>query len=123
MTEREMQKIEQDLSDELTSYLIGWKDIRECATWLAGIDWSEIDAESPLGKTLGELYVICTEVEEGLRPEPDFRTKAAQFVSEVSCVTYSIAREETTVFSSSAAAAYVAPGLPFWSRSLQEAPS
>lgn len=72
--------IRKELTDILTAYLIGWKNIRDCAEWLSSIDWNgNVDLESQ--DLLGRMELLTTEVIEGLRPEADFWTEVAEFVA------------------------------------------
>lgn len=73
----------EELANVLTSYLMGWRTIRDCAEWLSGIDWDTgID---PASRTLvGRMELLATEVLEGLRSEAEFWQEAARLVSDES---------------------------------------
>jgi hypothetical protein len=113
------QNIERELSNLLSSYLLGWKSLIDFAEWLASIDWEVMDLDSQLATILGELDLLCTEVREGLRPESNFVSKVSDLVAaNESCIRYDISRLE--VISSSATEVVQSPVLPFWNRSPQE---
>jgi hypothetical protein len=76
-----------ELTDMLTSYLMGWKNIRDCAEWLAGVDWDG-DLDRKTRQLLGSIELLTTEVLEGLRPEVEFWRKAAEFVGSESGLSY-----------------------------------
>lgn len=116
------QMVEGELSNLLSAYLVGWRNLMDCAEWFSGINWEELDVDSPLAATLGELDLLCTEAREGLRPESDFERKASDMVAARSCFRYSVARSAITTYGSSTNVGVVVPELPFWSRSPQEAP-
>ena len=77
-----------ELADILTAYLMGWKNIRDCAEWLSGIDW-DANLESEAQKLAGGMELLITEVVEGLRPEVEFWQEAAKFVAKESDSLYS----------------------------------
>lgn len=117
------QVVEDELSNLLSAYLMGWRGLADCAEWLSGINWDELDINLPLAATLGELDLLCTEAREGLRSESDFERMASDLVaSSKSCIRYSVARQPITVNSSSSIWVVEAPVLPFWNRSPQEVP-
>lgn len=70
-----------ELVDISTAYLIGWKTIRDCAEWLASIDWDDPAVDPESLNMAGRLELLATEVFEGLRPEADFRQEAVEFVA------------------------------------------
>ena len=69
-----------ELADVLTSYLMGWKNVRDCAEWLSGIDW-DTRLDQRTRKLVGGMELLTTEVLEGLRPEAEFWQEAAEFVA------------------------------------------
>jgi len=69
-----------ELADVLTSYLMGWKNVRDCAEWISGIDW-DIGLDQATRKLVGGIELLVTEVLEGLRPESEFWQEAAKFVA------------------------------------------
>jgi hypothetical protein len=77
-----------ELADVLTAYLMGWKNIRDCAEWLSGIDW-DADLDPEAQKLAGGMELLITEVLEGLRTEVEFWQEAAKFVAEESESLYS----------------------------------
>lgn len=76
-----------ELADVLTSYLMGWKNVRDCAEWLSGIDWDS-ELERGTRKLAGGMELLITEVLEGLRPEAEFWQEAAKFVASESGLLY-----------------------------------
>ncbi|MDO8491984.1 MAG: hypothetical protein Q7T04_08240 [Dehalococcoidia bacterium] len=123
------QDLEREFSDLLNAYLLGWKTLTDLREWLSSVNWEEIDVESQLAATLGELDLLCTEALEGMRPEADFERRVSDLVAATairqtgSCLTLSVARPEIMISSSSSTAGFEAPVLSFWSRSPQEAPA
>jgi hypothetical protein len=81
----ETARLEEQLSNLLSSYLLGRKTLRDCAEWLSGIDWEQVGTDSPLAASLGELDLLCTEASEGLRAESDLERKASEVVADISC--------------------------------------
>lgn len=69
-----------ELIDLSTAYLMGWKTLRDCAEWLAGIDWNDLNLEPETLDVVGSMELLATEVMEGLRPEAEFWQEAANFV-------------------------------------------
>ena len=69
-----------ELIDFLTAYLMGWKTVRDCAEWLAGIDWDDSTLGPQITDVAGRMELLVTEVLEGLRPEAEFWQEAAKFV-------------------------------------------
>jgi len=74
-----MQGMRRELADLLTSYLMGWKNIRDCAEWLSGVDW-DTKLDQMTRNLVGTMELLTTEVLEGLRPEAEFWQEAANFV-------------------------------------------
>lgn len=96
--------LENNLSNLLSSYLLGQKSLLECAEWFSTIDWGSIDVESELARKLGKLQVICTEVSEGLRQEAEFLKVASEVLAKISkesCIRFWISRPEVVSSSSS----------------------
>ena len=87
----------------LTAYLMGWKSIRDCAEWLAGIDWESPDLDAESQNLVGRVELLVTEVLEGLRPELELWQEAANSVANESGPLYSqpMYMPETTVIVSS----------------------
>jgi len=73
----------EELANILTSYLMGWRTIRDCAEWLSGIDW-DAGLDSATRALAGRFELLTTEVLEGLRPESEFWQEAARLVSDES---------------------------------------
>jgi hypothetical protein len=69
-----------ELANVLTSYLMGWKNVLDCAEWLSGIDW-DAKLDQRTRKLVGGMELLITEVLEGLRPEVEFWQEAAKFVA------------------------------------------
>lgn len=69
-----------ELADMLTSYLMGWKNVRDCAEWLSGIDW-DTNLDQRTRRLVGGMELLTTEVLEGLRSETEFWQEAAKFVA------------------------------------------
>jgi hypothetical protein len=80
--------------DILSSYLYGWKTLRDCAEWLAGINWDDLELDSETLDLIGTSELILTEVIEGLRSESEFFNLAKDFVSK-NTDTYIIIRQVT----------------------------
>ena len=78
-----------ELANLSTAYLMGWKTIRDCAEWLAGIDWDDPSLDSESLNFVGRLELLATEVLEGLRPESDFWQESAEFVARETNLLYS----------------------------------
>lgn len=70
-----------ELINLLTAYLMGWKSIRDCAEWLAGIDWDNSNLDSATVDLIGNIELLVTEVLEGMRPEAEFWQEAAKIVA------------------------------------------
>lgn len=70
-----------ELVDLLTAYLMGWKTIRDCAEWLAGMDWDDRGLDQDTLNMAGRLELLVTEVLEGLRPEDEFWQEASNLVT------------------------------------------
>lgn len=91
-----------EFADILTAYLMGWKNIRDCAEWLSGIDWDS-SLSQEIKKSAGRMELLITEILEGLRPEVEFWQEAAKFVAKESDSLYSqpLSIPELTVADSS----------------------
>ena len=76
-----------ELADLLTSYLMGWKNVRDCAEWLSGIDW-DTELDQATRKLIGSIELLITEVLEGLRAESEFWQEAAKIVANESGLLY-----------------------------------
>lgn len=70
-----------ELVDLLAAYLSGWKTLRDCAEWLAGINWDDPKFDPRDRNLAGRLELLVTEVAEGLRPVADFDEEAATIVA------------------------------------------
>jgi len=66
---------------------MGWKNVRDCAEWLSGIDWN-IGLDQEDQNLAGRMELLVTEVLEGLRPEAEFWQEASQFVTSESGLLY-----------------------------------
>ena len=66
----------------LSSYLMGWKTIPDCAEWFASLDWNSIELESRIAQLLGRFELLITEVVEGLRSDSELWQEASTFVSQ-----------------------------------------
>lgn len=64
-----------------TAYLMGWKTIRDCAEYLASIDWDAPSIDPVTQDIVGRFELLVTEVLEGLCPEAVFWQKVAEFVA------------------------------------------
>jgi hypothetical protein len=69
-----------ELANILTSYLMGWKSIRDVGEWLSSIDWTP-DLNPQLQQLFGRFELIITEVLEGLRPQSELWLEASRFVA------------------------------------------
>jgi len=65
--------IRKELIDLSTAYLMGWKTLRDCAEWLAGIDWNDVGLKPETLDVVGRMELLATEVME-------FWQEAAKFV-------------------------------------------
>lgn len=70
-----------ELINLLTSYLLGWKTLYDCAEWLASIDWDNTDLDRESVELIGRMELLTTEVAEGLRPEAEFWQEVAELVA------------------------------------------
>lgn len=70
----------EELIDLLTSYLLNWKTIEDCAAWFASVSWDGASLIDAYRKSIGLLELLATEVLEGMRPESDFADEAARMV-------------------------------------------
>jgi hypothetical protein len=96
--------LENNLTNLLSSYLLGQKSLLECIEWFSTIDWGEINAASKVARKIGKLQVISTEVSEGLRLESEFVqevSKAVADMSKTSCTRYWVSRLDIAIVSSS----------------------
>jgi len=96
--------LENNLSNLLSSYLLGQKSLLECVEWFSTIDWGNINVESETARKLGKLQVVCTEVSEGLRQEAEFLKEASEVLDKISkepCIRFWISRPEVVSSSSS----------------------
>jgi hypothetical protein len=73
--------VKKELIDLLSGYLYKLKTIRDCAEWLAGIDWDDIELDQETIDLIGTVELIVTEVLEGMRPESEFFILAKEIVS------------------------------------------
>jgi hypothetical protein len=73
--------MKKELIDILSSYLYGWKTLRDCAQWLASINWDNLELDSDTLDLIGTSELIITEVIEGIRPESEFFDLAKDVVS------------------------------------------
>lgn len=79
-----------ELRNLLSSYLLGWKTIRDCSEWLAGLDFADPQLDQETRDLAGRLELIATEIAEGLRPEEEFWQEAAAFVAKETGFVYNI---------------------------------
>lgn len=70
-----------EIADMLTAYLMDWNSLRDCAEWIAGIDWDDPALTREFRYRAGRLELLSTETLEGLRPEADFWKEAAEYVA------------------------------------------
>ena len=68
--------------DLLTAYLMGWKTVRDCAEWIAGIDWNDASLDGATKELVGKIELLVTEVLEGLRPEAELWAEASKLVAQ-----------------------------------------
>ena len=68
--------------DFLTAYLMGWKTVRDCAEWIAGIDWNDASLDRGTKELVGITELLVTEVLEGLRPEAELWAEASKLVAQ-----------------------------------------
>ena len=68
--------------DLLTAYLMGWKTVRDCAEWIAGVDWNNDNLDEQTATLVGDIELLTTEVSEGLRPEAEFLAEASRLVAQ-----------------------------------------
>jgi len=88
--------------DLLTAYLMGWKTVRDCAEWIAGIDWNDAGLDEATKALVGEIELLVTEVLESLRPEAEFWVEASKLVAqETNSVYFRQASTTDTVIASS----------------------
>ena len=64
----------------LQCYLVSDKSLRECAEWLAGVDWDDPALTDEEKETIGLFEVLITEIAEGMRKEVEFQEAAADFI-------------------------------------------
>lgn len=77
-----------EISNLLTSYLMGWKTLYDLVEWLAGIEWDNPEIDPNMLELMGRLELLATEAVEGLRSEADFWKEAAEFVASETCSTF-----------------------------------
>ena len=66
----------------LEGYLTNARGLRECAEWLAGVDWDDPRLTQEEKEALGLFELLVTEVSEGLRGVEEFWQAASEFVAE-----------------------------------------
>ena len=71
-----------ELVNILQSYLNYAAGLREIAEWLAGVDWDDPELTSEERNELGLLFLLVTEVAEGMRDEAELRAEAERFLAE-----------------------------------------
>jgi predicted DNA-binding ribbon-helix-helix protein len=92
--------MKKELKDLLTSYLLGWKTLSNCAEWLASINWDNLTLDQETMELVGRVELIVTEVMEGLRLESEFWGLANEIASkDASKDRTSIYRIEQNTFS------------------------
>ena len=74
----------QELAELLANYLMGQVTLGECYEWISSIAWddSEFRSDSDLMSAAGQLELLAIEFLEGMRPEPEFRHAAREFLEE-----------------------------------------
>jgi hypothetical protein len=87
--------MKQKLIDTLSSYLYGWKTLRDCAEWLSSINWDNLELDPDTLELIGTSELIITEVIEGIRPETEFFDLARDIVSRKTD-TYVIIRQSSS---------------------------
>jgi hypothetical protein len=98
--------------DLLTAYLMGWKTVRDCAEWIAGIDWNNAGLDKATKALVGEIELLVTEVLEGLRPEAELWVEASKLVAqETGSVYCQLASTEDFIVTSSSNENNVFPGI------------
>lgn len=66
--------------DALSSYLLGWLSIADCAEKAASFDWDDPALDEETRDALGRIQLLVTEVSEGMRPEIELKQAAAEIV-------------------------------------------
>lgn len=89
--------MQEELLDLFKAYLMGWKNLRDCAEWFSSIDWSSNIMNSTTQNALGGMELIVTEVLEGLRPESEFWKEASKTVAAESGMLFTEPMAESTV--------------------------
>ena len=69
-----------ELVEVLQTYLDGSQSLRNCAKWLAGVDWDDPGLTLEERECLGQFDLLSTEIAEGIREEQEFREAAARVV-------------------------------------------
>ena len=70
-----------ELVEILQTYLDGSQSLRNCAAWLAGVDWDDPTLTQEERERLGQFDLLSTEIAEGMREEKEFREAAARLVA------------------------------------------
>ena len=70
-----------ELFELLQKYLKSSKNLRDCAEWLAGVDWDDPELTNEERESLGLFELLSTEVAEHLRDEREFRDAAIDFIA------------------------------------------
>jgi len=73
-------EMREELMVLLNAYLAGTKDLRDCAEWLAGVDWDDPALGAGIREDISLLQLLQTEVAEGLRAEHEFREAASDLI-------------------------------------------
>ncbi len=81
-----------ELVEILQTYLDGSQSLRNCAAWLAGVDWDDLALTQEERERLGLFDLLSTEIAEGMREEKEFREAAARVVAH-----YKLAEEFRTL--------------------------
>ena len=70
-----------ELLNLLSSYLVGWKSLSDCAEWFAGINWGQTRMDLETRRWVGALELLAVEVLEAMRPESEFWQEASCIVA------------------------------------------
>jgi hypothetical protein len=70
-----------ELLPVLQGYLKSSKNLRDCAEWLASVDWDDPELAEHEKKAIGLFELLATDISEGFRDESEFRDTAAKFVA------------------------------------------
>jgi hypothetical protein len=101
-----------DITDLLTAYLMGWKTARDCAEWIAGVDWNDASLDGGTKELVGKIELLVTEVLEGLRPEAELWAEASKLVAqETGSVYCQLSSTEDFIVTSSSNENNVFPGI------------